>query len=263
MDVVNDIDGANSGMGMGSNTSFGRTLANLAFSAVPGASAVPYELRYAVYRRYFFSSEFNFAYLRIPKSANSTVVMTLCFAMAQKQGNALALDDGYEGSRIAKRMSKAGFPAFVLRQFTPLRPYRFTFVRNPLTRILSCYLDKIAPPQEVYRNDLGLDMGPVSFRAFLERLGDGHLRSNAHWAPQSDLIAPSGFDFIGLVEHLDRDLKKVISRVIGIDDFRIVSKDAGRRNTRAAMEEHYGIAERQLVRTLYTADFARFYPQAA
>jgi Sulfotransferase family len=248
---------------MGSNTSFGRSISNLVFSAVPGAGNVPFALRYAVYRRYFYSSKFNFAYLRIPKSANSTVVMTLCSAVAEKQGKSLILDDGYEGSRIAKQMSKAGFQTFVMRQFSPFKPYRFTFVRNPLSRILSCYLDKIASPQQVYRNDLGMGMGPVSFCEFLERLNNGYLTTNAHWAPQSALIASKGFDFIGYVEHLDRDLKKVISRVIGIEDFQTVSKDAGRRNTRVAMEEYYGDAERQLVRKLYTADFERFYPQDA
>ncbi len=245
---------------MGSNTSLMRRLENCATSLIPGAGSIPFELRFAVYRRYFHSPRYHFTYLRIPKSANSTVVMTLCEAIARHEGSTLELDRGFDGSQMAKKLAKQGFYPFIANEFRGAATFRFTFVRNPFTRILSAYLDKIAQQQAVFFQDLGMAVRPLTFLEFLQRLDQGYLNANPHWAPQSVMFNSAAFDFIGRVETLERGMAHVLERIFGNVSVTLATKEAGRRNTGALMTQHYGEAERHLVRKLFAADFDRFFP---
>lgn len=246
---------------MGSNTSLMRQLENCAASLIPGAGSLPFELRFAVYRRYFYSSKYRFAYLRIPKSANSTVVMTLCEAMARHEGSVLDLGRGFDGSQMAKKMAKQGFYPFIVNELRGAATFRFTFVRNPFTRILSAYLDKIAQPQAVFLGDLGIEQQrPLTFLEFLQRLDQGFLNANAHWAPQAVMFNPATFDFIGRVETLERGMAHVLEHVFGTAGAPLATKEAGRRNTVDLLTQYYGEAECCLVQKLYAADFDRFFP---
>ena len=245
---------------MGSNTSLMRRLENCAASLIPGAGSIPFALRYAVCRRYFYSPKYHFAYLRIPKSANSTLVMTLCEAIARHEGSALDLDRGFDGSRLAKKMSKDGFYPFIINELRGAATFRFTFVRNPFTRVLSAYLDKIAEPQGVFLQDMGLDVQTLTFLEFLQRLDTGFLNANPHWAPQAAMFNHAKFDFIGRVENLESGMAHVLQRIFGTAGALLATKQAGRRNTGALLKQHYGDVERHLVRKLYAHDFDQFYP---
>lgn len=69
------------------------------------------------------------------------------------------------------------------------RYFRFAFVRNPYSRALSCYLEKIAGEQwlrEIRLPKLGLDPEQdVSFPQFLRRIAQQPPRKmDIHWAPQ-------------------------------------------------------------------------------
>lgn len=245
---------------MASNTSTLRIFENVLASTVPGVWSVPFKLRYAVYRRVFYSPAHRFAYFRLPKCANSTVVMTLLTAMARKAGNPIQLAEGYEGSNAAKRQAKQGLFRYALDGYLARRPFTFTFVRDPRPRILSCFLDKIANPQQVYRDEIGMDMRPMSFLDFMQRLDEGYLFANPHWAPQSDLMPAEDMDHLGRVESLQDDLKALVERLFGFEDFPIITKEAGRTNSAARLAEYYGPPEERLVRKLYRRDFERFYP---
>lgn len=246
---------------MASNTSTFRIFENVLASAVPGVRTVPFGLRYAVYRRVFYSPRHGFAYFRLPKCANSTIVMTLLTAMARKSGRPIRLAEGYEGSNAAKRIAKQGLWRYALDGYLGKKPFAFTFVRDPRPRILSCFLDKIANPQQVYRDEIGMDMRPMSFLDFMQRLDEGYLHANPHWAPQCDLMPTEDMDHLGRVETLHDDLKALVERLFGFADFPIVTKEAGRTNSAARLAEYYGPAEERLVRKLYRRDFERFYPE--
>lgn len=245
---------------MASNTSLLRSVENALASLVPGIRGVPFNLRYAVYRRVFYSAAYDFAYFRLPKCANSTVVMTLYTAMAQKSGQALSLASGYEGSKLAKRQAKKELWGYALGGYAGRRPFSFTFVRDPAARVLSCYLDKIATPQEVYRKELATGMAPMSFPEFLRRLDDGHLLANAHWAPQTALLPSAPLDYVGRVETLQADLRFLAGRLFGIEDMAMVTKEAGRSNSAALLAQYCGPGERRLIERLYARDYDAFYP---
>ncbi|MFM2279184.1 MAG: hypothetical protein RLZZ444_1415, partial [Pseudomonadota bacterium] len=74
--------------------------------------------------------------------------------------------------------------------------FRFTFVRNPFVRVLSCYLDKIVnsiPERMRLLPILGLDpkAGAPDFRSFLEAIAATPLPDHdVHWAPQVWLLQP-------------------------------------------------------------------------
>jgi len=236
-------------------------LENALATALPAVRGVPFALRYAVFRRIFYSPEYNFAYFRLPKCANSTVVMTLYAAMSRKAGSMVAVPENYEGSVEAKAQAKRGLRAYALNSFLNRKAFTFTFVRDPRTRLLSCYLDKIMKGRPVYRHDLGMDLKPMSFLDFMSRLGDGYLQANPHWAPQSDLIPSGELDYVGHVETLQADLQALIDRLFGLADFKVVTKEVDRTNSAAQLAQYYGPAEDALVRKLFARDFERFYPE--
>ncbi len=222
----------------------------------PLVRGVPAELRGPVLRRVFYAPGHRFIFFRVPKAANSTVVMSLATAMG-----AAPRDHGGAGAK------RAGNAVLRLAFRLPARLaecYKFTFVRNPYARVLSAYLDKIATGNPGFRRIIGLDGRALSFADFLHRLGDGYLTANIHWAPQADIIAlpPASLDFVGRVETLEPDLARVMDRIFGPAGHGMVRRVEGVRSASGRLAEFYGPAERRLVQALYARDFGLFYPEA-
>ena len=139
----------------------------------------------------------------------------------------------------------------------------FTFVRNPYTRVLSAYLDKISgfrdPNVWVHfaaRHGLELDVQPT-FGEFLRLVASERPeRMDPHWRPQTFTtgVEVVPYDFIGALETFDADLRFVLQRIYGqemaIDAFMAHQTCAAQR-----IAEYYGPAEIALVQRIYEADF--------
>jgi len=142
---------------------------------------------------------------RIRKAGNTTIVTNLA---------ALKFNETRSGTDAkAAFLSPGRLDEKAVNHFEAL--YKFVFVRNPYTRTLSAYLDKIAkgkrkPSALVARSD-----PPPSFVSFCRYLADGGLFENGHWAPQSAslLIPADQFDFIGKLENFDADFRCVLDRI--------------------------------------------------
>jgi len=141
--------------------------------------------------------------------------------------------------------------------------FRFTFVRNPFSRVLSCYLDKIVN-SVLERNrllpEIGIDpaAGIPSFSDFLKGIaGQTEDQCDIHWAPQSWLTQPQTmhYHFIGRLERFDTDFQQVC-QVLGIAP----ETGAARHSTDAAQKlaAFYGGEEIELVRMIYARDFTDF-----
>jgi len=192
--------------------------------------------------------ELGFFFNRIPKAANSTVVTNLA-----------RLRFGREiPSKLAKKMFRTP-SALNSREAARVESlFKFTVVRNPYTRILSAYLDKVE--RRALRENK-----ESSFNDFLQSLKGGKLYSNAHWAPQNALLLlpVSQLDFIGRVEALDSDLSLINEKIRGrspeapLTSFPGNATGAGKK-----LHAYYDAQSAELVRQLYQNDFEMFsYPE--
>lgn len=184
---------------------------------------------------------------RIPKAANSSVIVNLAY---RRFGREIP-------SKEAKRLFRtpSQLKASELDELASL--YKFAFVRNPYTRVLSAFLDKVDRRTQRKGQE-------ASFHEFLDRLENGELYSNAHWAPQvSLLLLPfEQFDFFGKTEHLDRDLGEVLKHLhTDIDDPRILSALGNATGASGKLTTYFDDETKARVDTLYRADFEAFgYP---
>ncbi len=136
-------------------------------------------------------------------------------------------------------------------------------MRNPYTRVLSAYLDKIAAAESgryaYVAASLGkTDISEVSFPDFVGFLERGGLFSNVHWAPQTSILPIDTrlLSFIGKVENLEVDLARLINRIPGMLAFNAVfTHEQGRRNSDALLSEYYDDDLVSRVLELYRDDF--------
>jgi len=146
----------------------------------------------------------------------------------------------------------------------------FTFVRDPRTRILSAYFDKIAPrgsrSNQPFRTEvqklLGLDIEQstsISFDQFLDAIEreDDPRMLNPHWRPQhlNTLHKLVRTDFVGAIEKFDEDLDE-LKRLANLPDIPIEV-----RNQRQKIAEDLlsGRADRRRrIESIYAGDFEAF-----
>ena len=105
--------------------------------------------------------------------------------------------------------------------------FRFSFVRNPLTRVLSAYLSKIERPLNPKAEILGIIKGIktnevedineiVDFPTFVDVIcSQESMHMNSHWKTQVDQIinAKIDYSFIGKFENLAADFRYVVSNI--------------------------------------------------
>ncbi|MCP4189144.1 MAG: sulfotransferase family protein [Planctomycetaceae bacterium] len=145
--------------------------------------------------------------------------------------------------------------------------FKFTVVRNPIARVRSAYLDKIArsPARKAkyVRRKQGLSKNePVSFDMFLDYLECGGIIENGHWSLQKDLLffPVEQYEVIGKVENLQADLSLVFARIYGEDRELIkANKHKINRNELILSSD-----QKKRIQKIYQEDFELFgYPLSA
>lgn len=203
-----------------------------------------------------YSAVDSFFYNRIPKAANTTIVEALATHSLLKPKHRRRADPKYQFQR----------PLFLssleVRQLDK-KAYVFTFVRNPFSRVLSAYLDKVGRRRHQGRRflDWALRHGqPGDFLGFCRFLDAGALDLDMHWAPQADILffPLDRFDFIGRVESLDHDLPYVLRELFGSDTIVPTSRRGTTTNANLRLQEVYGPEEQQIIARLYRRDFEIF-----
>jgi len=181
---------------------------------------------------------------RIPKAANSTVVTSLARWRFEQD--------------IPSRQAKKLFltPSVLSRAEVEKidQLFRFAFVRNPYTRVLSAYLDKVER-RAVRRGE------ESRFEDFLASLKRDQLHANAHWTPQADLLLLpfEQFDFIGKVENLTQDLETVRQRLLNVPiDAGMRDERSNATNANSKIAQYYTPGCAEIVRDLYARDFELF-----
>jgi hypothetical protein len=210
------------------------------------------------------SPQSHYCFIRIPKCANSTITRTLAYHDPNLSYDLPSDPDG----EIAKGLF-SDFLAMHAYSRSALKKkyFLFTFVRNPYTRLLSAYLDKIQESKPAFTSErrqvmhFTEDGQPVSFSGFITYLENGGLYSNPHWCPQSDLLLlkPSELSFIGKTETLDQDLPQVIQSLFGAGSYQsIQTRSTRRRGASDALSEFYDARLMDRVYRLYQCDFESF-----
>ncbi len=143
--------------------------------------------------------------------------------------------------------------------------FRFGFVRNPFSRALSCWLDKMVG-NEFERARLAPLLGLED--SVLPSLADyltavarqPEAERDPHWATQSYLLRPDRvrYSFIGRFEFFRPQFLAVCTR-LGIEDYAADLPDTWHATDASAkVREHVGAREADLIREIYDEDFRNF-----
>ncbi len=173
-------------------------------------------------RRILLMEDLRAGYIPIPKVASSSLRLLIC----QRQARHLHPELLEQSPRalqkeVERRIRISRGPAGTRRLGE--RYFLFAFVRNPLTRLYSCYRDKVVKAAEQGKEfslaPWGVEPG-MSFDWFVRhiaRIPDS--RSEQHFRSQHLLLRQGGHwmvDYLGRFENLDDDWQELSAR-IGLD----------------------------------------------
>jgi dermatan 4-sulfotransferase 1 len=149
--------------------------------------------------------------------------------------------------------------------------FRFCFVRNPYTRLLSCYLEKIVGNKHQklqILQQLGFgqsDMNKeISFETFVDAvihqpisMMDPHWRHQYYQTFQDSMQ----YDFIGKFEQFDADLNEVLHRITPDYTRYLSTEDRHSQDTAEALDKYYTPQLSEQVYRCFEKDFQYFeYP---
>lgn len=143
--------------------------------------------------------------------------------------------------------------------------FRFSFVRNPYSRALSCYLEKIAGEQWLRDKRLpALGFDPhddVSFADFLRRVAQQEPpEMDIHWAPQHALLGLDRvrYGFLGRFECFHSDLQRLTGTLgLNTPEELLHRRTAHVTGAGARLAEFYDAETTDLVQQIYALDFER------
>ena len=142
--------------------------------------------------------------------------------------------------------------------------FKFSFVRNPLSRTLSAYLDKIIRQREDYlprQQKLGIDLSEhtPTFDEFVDIIYAQHLSEmDVHWAPQTFLLGIENirYDYLGRFEFFQASVEELIARTghkIPPNTFKIGQTDAT--NATNLLARYYSKKSLKKVQDIFSDDF--------
>lgn len=204
--------------------------------------------------------EHGIVYVKNPKAGCSTVLLWLDRLHTGEHD--FSPENVHTGNRLPKARDLGR--RTVARMLSG-EGYRFTFVRDPLRRFQSAYLDKIVA-SEGWRAEVQTALGQepdetreVSLDDFVAAMEvqDPMREMNPHWRPQhlnvmTDLI---DYDHIGRIETFDTDLE-VIRRAAGLPHVPVEVRNVRARPGTGILDDRPDLEER--VRAIYARDFELF-----
>jgi hypothetical protein len=209
------------------------------------------------------STRFHYVYVGLPKVASSTVRRILIWLELDGELGRVP-DDIWDWAHMPiPQFSRSGVT--IQEAFFGGKYVVFAFVRNPYTRILSCFLDKVessSHSRQLRLRKLGLDPdAPVSFNRFLACVREKPF-SDAHWAPQKHLLKPGriNYDIIARFEAFDDAIITIIRRIqpLSVIPLNDLTFNAHATGASSKMEEFMGVEEKKLIDEIYDEDFTAF-----
>lgn len=215
----------------------------------------------------YISLRNRYVYLAVGKAANSTVKHHLYeLEYLGTRFKARSVHD----RQSAPLLSPFQLPDDLLTEvFTTSKYYRFSVVRNPFPRLLSCYLDRIIPGDSAPYRHLLLAMGKpagtkVSFPEFIQTVcKQKPFEQNNHWRVQVSEICTAAitYDFVGKQETFAADMARIWARIAPgrpAPDFAAANKAPSITSAEKRLAEFYTPELADMVREAYRDDFAAF-----
>lgn len=155
----------------------------------------------------FVSLKYGFIYLPVPKSGATTLLKML--------------ERMHPGGDVDRLRINKGLDQ-IFEEHPGLRGYpRFSVVRHPFTRMVSCYIDKILAVNDDKQKMLakaGLTELPSSFEEFVEFVCSERGRdqfANSHWAAQTAILCDTdrrvAVDLVGRLEDMHENLSAIFA----------------------------------------------------
>lgn len=210
------------------------------------------------------SERFRYFYLANPKVASSGILRAL--QSAEVDGDQSRIPESVHDRSASPLLSFSqssqapesilGTPGF----------FRFTYVRNPFTRALSAYIDKIeteSPERTRLLPTLSLpaDRTPTLLEFLTAVQAQRDDWRDIHWTTQSRLLQANNisYSFIGRFESVAQTFPLVLDR-LGIDraHYNPASRAPHATGANSLVQKYFGAAERELILSIYHADFVGF-----
>jgi hypothetical protein len=204
-------------------------------------------------------------YVETPKVGCSTIKSLLIRAELDYDFEFSDLDHIHERnlSPLLNPRQVGNFSEFIKKDM-----FKFCFVRNPYSRLLSSYLDQVVNAKHYKISTRGvreLGIGPegrcITFPEFVEAVMQQSIdRMDAHWRLQyyQTFQDSLSYDFIGRLERFSEDMRFVCGK-IGIDfDKWCRGVVAHATNADNRLDEFYDQRLRDLVYSKYRTDFEHF-----
>lgn len=248
------------------------------FLELCGSRILPSEFNYLCN----ISNKYNYMFVNNPKVASTSLLKEL---------------QTFENVRVAEKMLNPH-----QRNKSPLRTmasishddqidllnseelYRFAFVRDPFSRLLSAYLSKITIPFKTFKFDRSkanhnppkakiitlltgkevdenTDMTvDIDFASFIKAIcSQDPADMDLHWKPQFDLLQPDKieYDFIGRFERFNEDFSAIKAK-LGINAEAEPQYSSNRTRAYEKLNAYYTEELQNLVRDKYKVDFENF-----
>ena len=144
--------------------------------------------------------------------------------------------------------------------FTSSAYRRFTVVRDPASRVLSGYLEKIRQglkQSEPIAAELGIPASEITFAQFLEVIGEQPSREqDPHWRRQADHLGWGIVDYAAAIhlEQLDASWDRV-GGLTGIADLRETFYCKNSTGASTKVDEYFTPELQAKVRSIYQRDY--------
>ena len=214
------------------------------------------------------SIESSYIYFQVPKVACSTIKATLQSLEAKRSGITLTEDRKihHKGQSPLLSPSHVGLEKFRHMLDDP-NIFKFCLVRNPYTRILSAFLDKMtwkSQQKEEVAKALNCDVSDkITFEQFLEFVKTQNpYEMNPHWRPQTHQLfwGVVNYDFVGRFEDFAGNFNLILKNIYAneSEEFKIENRTNHATKASKKIEKFYNTRTQDLVQEIYQADFESF-----
>lgn len=207
------------------------------------------------------SARFNYVYISCPKVASSSIKYFLI--RNELRGNQI-YHNKFDINRRSFSPLLNAKQVGLLEEYIDKVGFIFCFTRNPYTRILSCFLDKICDnptfiSKHANMND-GSGLENLTLIKFLQLIDKQEIIDmDPHWRPQYYQTNQDNFDFdfIGKIENYDSDIRKV-SNLIGLDINYLEKVTNHSTDSKEKLNKYFDSESIELVNKIYHRDFYHF-----